>query len=362
MGLYLKFTNSITTFYQRHQVLVSCLVFGAGFSIDLSTLREIDDIFIHFLHVPKLLLLGFFLLLELKIKTSTIKLHPFWKYHDLVVHFLFGSLLSAYTIYYFNSASAVTSFIYIALLVALMLANEISKFRELGLPVRVVLFFICLLSYFSFLFPIIFSQVGTLSFWAGLTTSLLIFLGIIFINLKIIKESFQLRRAFLYPGLLTHLLFAIFYYSSLIPPVPLAIKKMGVYYEVEKINSTYLGKFIPEDRTHWPLKSYHFKARQHDKISILLAIFSPNHFKDKIHLRWWRRDLTTGWILEDTIPLQILGGRRSGYRGFGTKENYRPGEWKIIIETNDSRQLGKIDLLISKDSTDSNRQFASDRF
>ena len=42
-----------------------------------------------------------------------------------------------------------------------------------------------------------------------------------------------------------------------------------------------------------------------------------------------------GWV-------KIIGGREEGFRGYGFKASYQPGNWKVQIETNDGREIGRI--------------------
>jgi hypothetical protein len=54
-----------------------------------------------------------------------------------------------------------------------------------------------------------------------------------------------------------------------------------------------------------------------------------------------RRD-ARGWTAQDSIPIKITGGRAEGFRGYGVKSNYQPGEWKVQVETIDGREIGRI--------------------
>jgi len=53
-------------------------------------------------------------------------------------------------------------------------------------------------------------------------------------------------------------------------------------------------------------------------------------------------EASRGWVLQDTIPINILGGRERGFRGYGVKANYQPGRWKVQVETTDGREIGRI--------------------
>ena len=357
----LEYKNKFLEFYQRHEVLVSIFVFAAGFVFDLLTLGRIDDLLNLIQQAIYLAILGTLLLVEIRLAIGTYSLSEkgkkFWAYHNLVVHFLFGSLLSAYTIFYYTSASALTSFLFIMLLAGLMLANEIPRIQDLGLPVRVILYSICLLSYFSFFYPILMGHVGPLPFWLGIISST----AVLFIVWKYYLKGFEnnptIRNHVLLPGLILHLFFIVGYYASLIPPVPVAVKKIGVYYDVEKRNGQYVGKHLSPTWKFWEKGSQDFSARPGDKVTILLSIFSPARFQDRVFLKWYREGR-----LEDTIPLNILGGRDEGFRGFGTKKHFSPGDWKVIVETSDGREVGRISLEIERDDTTDVREFKEDTF
>jgi hypothetical protein len=349
-------------FYQRHEVLVSIIVFALGFIFDLLTLGRIDDLLNLVQQAIYLIILGTLLICEVRITIGTLKLSEraqnFWKYHNLVVHFLFGSLLSAYVIFYYTSASALTSFFFILLLAGLMLANEIPKIQDLGLPVRVILYNICMLSYFAFFYPILLGHVGAIPFWLGILSSGGVLALIWKLNFKNQSAPSTLKRHVLYPALGVHLFFLVGYYTSLIPPVPVAVKKIGVYHQVVKENGKYIGK---HNRPFWNFwGDQEFRTRPGDKVNVLLSIFSPARFNDQVYLRWYRHDSQNGWLLEDTIPLNILGGREEGFRGYGTKQFYSLGDWRVIVETSDGREVGRIGLEIEQDDSSDERIFKND--
>jgi hypothetical protein len=347
-------------YYRRNEVKVSATVFVGGFLFDLLTLGRIDDLFNLIQQALYLTLLGTLLLLEIKVNMGSFTLSPrgkkFWDYQDLVVHFLFGSLLSVYVIFYYTSASAITGTIFISLLVGFMFANEFPQFQKIGLPVRVILFSICLLSYFAFFYPILLGHVGVIPFWLGFITSAATF-GLIYrANFKV--ENELLKKHVLYPAIAVHAFFLIGYYTSLIPPVPVAVKKIGVYYnDVEKHDGHYYGHYQGNWYKFWQKGSQDFKARPGDKLTVLLSIFSPGRFEDKVFLKWY-----CDGELQDSIPLSILGGRDEGFRGFGTKASYRPGDWKVVVETSDGREVGRISFAVENDTSTGEREFKTDVF
>lgn len=344
-----KLKDKFTDFHRRHQALVSFLVFSIGFLTDVVTIKRIDSYFNLIQQGIYIFVLGILLIVEIKKEIKG-------KYHDLIVHFLFGSLLSLYTIFYYSSASVFTSFVFIILIAGLMLANEVKKIRDYGLPVKIILFSICNLSFFSFLFPILFGAIGEIPFWMGFISSIIIFLLLWFLNLRNLKTQ---KKKLILPAIGVHLFFIFAYYTSLIPPVPMAIKKIGVYHDVQKTEGHYIGSYQPEEAF---FLTRNFKVRPGDKIHILVSIFSPTYFQDKITLKWYRSHKEQGRKLEDSIPLDIFGGREEGYRGFSTKQHFSEGDWEVIVETSDNRELGRLRFKVLKDSSTEKRIFKKELF
>lgn len=358
--------KKIIEFYQHHEVLVSMFVFVFGFLFDIFTLGRIDDLFNLVQQALYLLVLGTLLIVEIRVKIGkkilSARLENFWQYHNLIVHFLFGSLLSVYTIFYYTSASAITSFLFILMLAGLMLANEFPKFQKIGLPIRIILYSICVLSYFSFFYPIMMGKIGPLPFWLGFLSSIAVFFIIWIYNFRGSEQFAILKNNILLPTILVHLFFIVGYYTSLIPPVPVAVKRIGVYYSLEKKDGHYIGTHLNEWWDIWNRGAQNFKARPGDKIHILLAVFSPAKFEEKITLNWYFDDPQQGWTLQDSIPLTIFGGRDQGFRGFGIKSFFQIGKWRVIVNTSDGREVGRVSLTVKNDSNTDERNFKKDLF
>ncbi len=44
----------------------------------------------------------------------------------------------------------------------------------------------------------------------------------------------------------------------------------------------------------------------------------------------------------DRIPLKIFGGRAGGYRAYTFKEGLDPGDWRVDVEAEDGRVIGRV--------------------
>jgi hypothetical protein len=77
-------------------------------------------------------------------------------------------------------------------------------------------------------------------------------------------------------------------------------------------------------------------------VYVFFRIFSPARFADQVLVRWYWKDGKRGWTLQDSIPINIVGGRELGFRGYGVKSNYQTGDWRVQVETTDEREIGRM--------------------
>ncbi|HEX9450513.1 MAG TPA: DUF2914 domain-containing protein, partial [Burkholderiales bacterium] len=150
------------------------------------------------------------------------------------------------------------------------------------------------------------------------------------------------RQQILVPFGLVLIVFLSLYVVRLIPPVPLSIPFIGVYHNVERSEDSFR---LSHERPYWEFWHHgdqNFAAQPGDRIYVFFRIFSPARFSDQVLMRWYWKDASGGWKLQDSIPIKIVGGREQGFRGYGTKNNYQPGDWKLQVETTDGREIGRV--------------------
>jgi hypothetical protein len=261
------------------------------------------------------------------------------EYRNPAIHFLLGALLSAYTMFFFKSSSLLVSFGFMLVLAVLLLANEAERFKKLGLRFKFALLALCWLAYFAYVIPVFIGSTGLLVFLASMAVGCVPLVAVSFLVLQ------DKRRQIRVPLGCVVIVFLTFYLFRLIPPVPLSIPFMGVYHGVER---TEQGYKLSHERPTWRI--WHngdqwFRAQPGDRVHVYFRVFSPSRFSDQVQMRWyWYKSEGTdhGWVLQDTIPIKIVGGREEGFRGYGFKSKYQPGEWKVQIETTDEREIGRI--------------------
>jgi hypothetical protein len=331
----------------RNERRLAISFFVAGFLFDILTLGRIDSWLTIVQQATYLLLITMVLaqmLLSEQRPPPVLAAASRWRrwyleYRNPAIHFLLGALLSAYTLFFFKSSSLLISFGFMGVLVLLLVANESARFKALGLPFKFALLGLCYLAFFAYVVPVLVGQTGLVVFLLSMAAGCAPLAALAF---SIAKEH---KRRILVPLGCVLILFLGFYLFRLIPPVPLSIRFMGVYHGVERTDAGYrLSHERPAWRI-WHKGDQWFGAQPGDKVHVYFRIFSPSRFSDQVLMGWYRYEggaKGRGWVLQDTIPIKILGGREEGFRGYGVKGNYQPGQWKVHVETTDGREIGRI--------------------
>jgi len=343
--------HRLKLYYEKNERGIAVLSFAAGFVFDIVTLSRIDSWFsigqqVLYLVVIVMALTQMFLeqggpQLDLD-KMFSIK-RWYYQYRTAIVHFLFGSLLNLYTIFFFKSSSLLVSFSFLVFLVLLLVANESKRFKSKGLPLKFAMLSLCVLSFFAYVIPILVGSIGLLVFLASMLVGCLPLIGLAW---RVRARAPQLvplaSRQIQLPLSLVLLAFFILYYFRVIPPVPLSIPFIGVYHAVERTDQGYRLSHERPPWRFWHNGDQDFIARPGDRVYVFFRIFSPTRFSDQVLMRWYWKDGARGWTLQDSIPIKIVGGREQGFRGYGFKSKYQPGDWKVQIETTDAREIGRV--------------------
>ncbi len=338
-------------YYEENERRVDIAAFVGGFLFDIVTLDRTDSWLVIgqqllYLAVITTALLQMFFE-EGKAPPDFGKMFAvkrwYYQYRTTIVHFFLGSLLSLYTLFFFKSSSLLVSFFFLAFLVFLLIANESSSVKALGLSFKFALLSLCILSFCAVVVPVF---VGSIGMFVFLLSMLVGCLPLVVITRRIrIHAPDRVRQAdrqILMPFGLVLIGFLTLYLFRLIPPVPLSIPFIGVYHAVERSEDTFR---LSHERPFWRIWHHgdqKFLAQPGDRIYVFFRIFSPARFSDQVLMRWYWKDNTGSWRLHDSIPIKILGGRRQGFRGYGMKSNYQPGDWKLQVETTDEREIGRV--------------------
>ena len=283
----------------------------------------------------------------------------YYRYRVAILSFLLGGLLNLYAIFFFKSSSLLVSASFLVLLVALLLLNELHHLKWLGLSFRFVLLSLCGLSFCATVVPVFVGQIGLAVFLLSMAVGCVPMVALAWSIRSRSPDRFpRVRNQILVPFGLVLIAFLGAYVLKVIPPVPLSIPYIGVYHAVERTKDEYRLSHERPAWRFWHNRDQEFRAQPGDRVFVFFRIFSPTRFADEVRVRWFHHQ-ASGWVAQDSIPIKITGGRAEGFRGYGFKTNYQPGEWKVQVETTDEREIGRVYFTLENVPT-SQRSFMID--
>lgn len=336
---------------------LSAVAFVAGFIWDSVMLERVDQLFAN-------LMLGTYLVLSVfiifivnvrearRLRQSATETAFGWL--PVILQFCFGSLVSAYIIFYTQSAS-LANWPFIAFLGALVFSNEVLRSRYLSPILQFSVFFIVLFSYAVFSLPVLLGRMGGDVFVISGLASLAVVATLAVAVHMAAPEALRRSRLPLAASILgIYALFNIAYFKNLIPPIPLALREIGVYHSAaRREDGSYTLRFEP---SRWypfvggtsPL----YSRAENEPAYAFSAVFAPTRLATKIFHTWSYFDPTDKvWVTTDRIEFRIAGGREEGYRGYTTKQSIFPTSWRVDVETARHERIGRIEFEVVATTT-----------
>ncbi len=269
---------------------------------------------------------------------------------SIAIPFSFGSLFSGFFIFYSQSAGAITSWIFLITLILFMISTEYYKKHYLNTVVQVTLWYFTLLSLLILYLPIALREMNAAIFIIAGFSSLLIAAG--FLNLLTRVEPVQYQiyaRVVIRNIIMVFTIITTLYFTNIIPPIPLALKHMGVYYSVERIDNSYV---VSTEQFPWYSPKRYKRTTMHHldntPIYAFSSVFAPERLSPELFHQWQYKDNNGTWQTASTIGFTILGGRSEGYRGYTVKENLWPGKWRVRLITKQGQVVGTTNFNIIK--------------
>jgi hypothetical protein len=343
------------------------LVFAGGFVFDWLTVGRIDswiDISVELAYLS-----GLTLLLVLQYRehcgsfTPGARFGRLWRYNVDALHFMYGALLSINVVFYARSSTGARPYVFFALLVALLGINELPQIRQFGYHVRLGLYAFCLATFMIYVIPVTVGRMGDTTFLLSLALSA----WLVWQVARVLSRCEPERRASAWrlyrPAAAVLVLVAVLYFTRLIPPVPLSVQAQGLYHEVQRTeDGHYLLRTTRRSIPSWAWPVRTFRARPGDPLVYFVSVFAPSRFKHRVTIRWEQWDAAAGaYVTTDRIPMEVVGGRELGFRGYAVKSNYSPGRWRVRTETEDGRSVGRLTFDLVLDPGQRERRWTVER-
>lgn len=371
-----KYESAIPTLIQQTftriqasfiQPFLPACFFIAGVTYDSLTLSRIDHLTDNLLFLLYLSLLGTLVIITGRFQLGLIPdhsvthrwnvlgvLHRTRPHLSKALQFLFGGLFSAYAILYSQSVSIVTSAIFLGIILGFLIANEFLQDRYSNLKILMGLFAIVLLSFLTFFLPVLTGWMNAYLFLGGaILTGVIVWkmASLILWGLPPVQSHAHFRLclpAFLVLGFCT-----VLYFLNWIPPIPLSLKFGGIYHAVEKSGDRYLLSYHKGQWFEWGRRSDD-RVSPHHPVFCFSSVFAPVTLDTTIYHHWqWKPDEeASAFSTTDRIPISITGGREHGYRFYTKKRRVQPGEWRVDVETEDGRIIGRMTFHAEAEASD----------
>lgn len=266
------------------------------------------------------------------------------------LQFLFGSLFSALTIFYFLSSSYLPGFLLVSALVALLILNEFLESQYHRFTVTWTLYGVSAILALNFALPHAFRSIHPVWFFISTAAGVsLVFL---------LKSLSPKARGSTWPIVGAALVLVLLFLVNAIPPVPLVKKRMVICRGLEHVDGDYFGELEKGPfYSDWRKSESVVRRRSGEKVFCFTSIFLPTGIRTTLYHRWRFKDpKTEDWVQASRIGFPIHGGRRDGFRGYTYKQNMTPGRWEVRVETESGRVLGTIHFRVEA-SADSTMEF-----
>jgi hypothetical protein len=258
--------------------------------------------------------------------------------------FAFGSLWSAFLVFYARSGVVVSSWPFLLVLVVIFVGNEVLKSYHSRLIFTTVLLAFALLSYAIFMVPVFVHRIGQTVFICSGVASAAVYI----LYLRLLDAMGRERwRTVRWPSIggATAVFAAVFglYFIGVLPPLPLAMQKAGIYQSVKHIGPVFYVTAEDQSWQTWFGAPAVMHVADGDKLYMFSAVFAPIQLNTRVQHIWQRYDDGKGeWRTVQTRSFAIVGSHRNGgYRGYTIKTDPQPGLWRVDVESVDGRLIGR---------------------
>lgn len=340
-------------YIRKNQKYAPIFFFICGFLWDSLTLGRIDRLYdrmVLLTHLSSLTICLYLFNLADDGRWRETFFEKYEEYLPLAIQFFLGGLCSAYVIYYSRSVSFTKTLSFFVILVILLLANELLKKRISNKYLQFSAYFFVNFTFFTFFIPVLVKEMSMFIFLVSgaisLTTTLILIIYIYANSPSTRKELHAGKMLGLIAGI--YLMINTFYFLNLIPPVPLALEKGFVAYNIDKSDNTYE---VTYEKVLW-YQFWNDDNRTHSyteasDVFVFTSIFAPTELTTTVAHRWkWKNPNTGDWEITDRIEYDITGGRDGGYRGYTYKSGIMEGLWEVDVITEDDQIIGNVNFEI----------------
>ena len=339
----------VINFIKKHKRHLPALALVLGLIWDSLTLGRPDELYGNIVLLSYLIIAGFSIMLMAR--RELLKKEPkLWL--SLIIQFSFGNLAGGLLVLYIGSATLVGNWPFLLILLGLLVGNEIFKTRYKRLCFNTVVYYLLILLYSILIVPVLFRSIAPWTFLVSAALSLVVISLFLFFLRYVADDVLAQSKKILRSSIVLLLvIFGTLYYSNLIPPVPLAVRDIGIFHSIKRTGGGYA---VTYEKQPW----YKFLKKSDTTIYLLnsntascfSAIFAPSELDVSIFHVWELFDTgSKEWVERGRFDFPIVGGRIAGYRGYSEK-TVSEGMWRCSVETKRGALLGRVAVTVSTGS------------
>ena len=267
-----------------------------------------------------------------------------------ITQFALGGLWSGFLVFYWRSAAVAASWPFLLLLGAFLVGNEAFRRYHARLVFASLLFFFALYSYAVFVVPVFTKNIGVVVFIASGVLAVVLYFLFLGLLKNLGRQRYLQSRWKLTGGALAiTAAMNAFYFTGILPPLPLALADAGVYQAIRHTGAVYVAQ---SEREPWLARLGLIQPTVHvapgQKLVVYSAVFAPIKMTTRITHRWqWWDARTKHWSTQSVVSFAISGGREHGYRGYSIKSDPRTGNWRVNINAEDGRLIGRVAFAVA---------------
>jgi len=268
----------------------------------------------------------------------------------IIIQFAFGGLFSGFLSLYSRSAGYAASWIFVAIVAALLLGNERFSRFYVRVPVQVSILFTTLFSFLIFFLPVIFKQIGPQMFLLSGASALVIVTLFFMVLLRLVPSVKKSLTTSARSIAVIYIAFNALYFTNAIPPLPLSLKDAGVYHSV--VHDTTAGDYVVTGEPEpWYDIIFPFDDVFHElpgqSVFVYTSIFAPSGLSTQVLDEWQYNDPASHkWVTQATIEYPIEGGRDGGYEGYSELLDPAAGSWRVNVVTQYGQLIGRVSFTV----------------
>lgn len=256
-----------------------------------------------------------------------------WQAPYLLLQFFFGGIFSALFILYFKSSGHLGTWLMALFLGGLLIGNEfVGERYGRRFTLTWGLFGLNAILLLNFVLPHLAGSLDSAWFYASTALGASLAHGLRWLSPG--------RPGRILPAWVVAAALVLAWNADMIAPVPLVKREVAVGQQFVQQGGAYVLQVEkPPAWQFWRDWSRTAHVPEGGRLYGVSAVFAPRGVTALLEHRWEYRDPSSGWQPVSRIRFSATGGREKGFRGYSYVTNPTPGEWRLIVATQDGQTI-----------------------